>query len=257
MPTRRKVTFSCQKPQETNEDGVAAPYTILSNNPVQFDENGEVRYCLVNSTPDMSDVEHKEMLRLVFDEINHQIWPLRIVAADDPEDAYFKIHFVKEDGKVYDNDDKYLFDCPYKFKTSTLAVQYANYGGRWAGHCFINDVFYFKLFDTKNQKDIVNILIHEVGGHGMGLGHTMEENDILQPFYNHKNYWTKDSTRGIVSLYTPQMRASVQSDERQSIILDALRGAEYQDQPKAVKATAKKPIKKSAARRRKGVISRF
>jgi len=239
MPTRRKVTFSCQKPQETNEEGVAAPYTILSNNP-----------------PDMSDVEHKEMLRLVFDEINHQIWPLRIVAADKPEDAYFKIHFVKEDGKIYDNDGKYLFDCPYKFQTSTLAVQYANYGGKWAGHCFINDAFYFNLVDSKNQKDIVNILIHEVGGHGMGLGHSMAENEILQPFYNHKHYWTKDSTEGIISLYQSQMQKSVKQDERQGLIVRALTGA-------MADAVTEKPKKKKAKettspkRRRRRVISKF
>ena len=238
------VSYSCQGQKE---DGtVRKKYTILSNLPVRFDDSGEVGYSLVNRTSDMSEADQQKMLRLVFDEINHQIWPLRIVEKEDPKEAFFKIYFVT-DGKVSDTNGNHLFDAPYAFRENTLAVQYANSGSRWAGHCFINDKFLFDLYHSNSKRDITKILLHEVGGHGMGLGHSDHENEILNPIYNPDNYWTADSTRGILSLYLDQMKKVIERDERKRELANAMAGVE-------ASAKTAKVVKKPKKRRRRRIV---
>jgi hypothetical protein len=193
-------------------EGIAEEYTFMSNEPAPYNEQGIIYYHLANSSPDMSQIEHREMLSRVFAEMNYIMHPLRAIGTSDIKKAYFKIYFVDEKLDCRDEKGELLMKCPYQFKPTTLAVQYAHYGaykkgkfqkGKWAGYCFVNDRYLFQLnHDTKTEaKSIVNVLTHELVGHGLNLGHTDVLSDIMGPIYNPENTFGPDSCKGINEMY--------------------------------------------------------
>lgn len=210
--------YSCEQERSMG----IAEYSILSKTPVPF-INDIVKYKLINYSPDLTEAEHFYLLDKVFDEANFRLWPLRTEATTDEKEAYFKIHFVSANGWVMDGKKK-LVKCPYKFLSSTLAVQYANYGGKYSGHCYVNDKFLFTLYSKQGAYSIIKILKHEIIGHGFGLDHSELPGELMNSIYNENNELTIDTDLGLWSLYSETRLRALRRNETARLLYTAVSG---------------------------------
>lgn len=169
---------------------------VVSKYPrIPISENGEVYWSLLNWGDDMPHMDQVEVFQKVFGHFNYELYPVRFLSTSDHTKAYLKSAFVKEDDTVYLPHPWGVIKSPFSFieNPDAIAVCHFNYGGPWAGWCFINEKYYFALHSAVDRVRLYDVLIHEFYHGIVGLLHTAAPKDIMNAVYDPENVVTKDT----------------------------------------------------------------
>lgn len=121
--------------------------------------------------------------------------PIRFVSTSNPSETAFVLKFRK-------NSDS---DLEIKFEDSTIAYCYLPTQGKnrdYGADMYINDSLNFAEMHKPNHFNLFAVVVHEIG-HGLGLYHSEDNADIMQPYYLGENpvLITQDTIDGILKLY--------------------------------------------------------
>lgn len=179
-------------------------YSIASYEPIPYDENGVIYWTYLNLCEDIGEVEQVDIINSASKILDHELYPLRHKHTRDINKAYFKLCFVNKDGHVVNKERGTNFKSPFDFNDplnkDVIAVFYPKYNGQYSGWGFFNDTKFFSLVDDGRGVLLINSIVHE-WLHGVGVGHTNREEDIMYEYYGVDRRITDDTRDALDELY--------------------------------------------------------
>ena len=186
-----EIKYSCQ--------GQPLAYTRFGD-PLPVDENGELRWHMVNWGTDMDPYHQIGLLSNVFQKWNRYLAAFDFVST--AKDDYKWSIMWSLDDKIHMPDGT-IIDSPFSFNNNPdiLAVQFPSPNLV----CVINDNYDYSLDKPgPNVHNLAKVLLHEIG-HGLRLGHTTVKGDIMWDRYDPDAKITEDTINGLYELHKDQM----------------------------------------------------
>lgn len=175
--------------------------TVLTPGKKINHKNGVLYYHVANFTKDITKHEQIVTFKDLFQFYERENYPIQYRSTPDINEAYFKIFFVDENGYVKDENGETLTIAPVGFDDHVLATAYAPYGGRYEGHMYINDKWYWTMKATdKTKKEILPTLIHELA-HAFNLGHSNRRSSILFHAEQPNQEWDREASDMMFKIY--------------------------------------------------------
>lgn len=183
-----KRLFRKEKELRTCQDLLLSDYSLFPGKP--FINSAVITYHLADRTPDMMPAEVDEAVDKVFTLLAPVFSPIRFAKTTQKASANIVINFAS-------NGDN---DLPFAFEETTLGYAFAP--RRNKSTIWLNDKYNWDKLHSRDSINLTKVLLHEAL-HSLGLGHTNEPGDIMQPSYSANNSIniTQDSRKAVDVLY--------------------------------------------------------
>lgn len=182
-------------------------YSIASYQPIPYNKKGEIYWTYINLCEDIGEVEQVDIINSAAKLMDHELYPLRHKYTPDIDKAYFKFCFVGKDGYATNHTKNIRIKSPFNFQDplneDVIAVMYPKYDGHYSGWGFFNDTKFFTHVEDGEGILLINSIVHE-WFHGLGIGHSDKEEDIMFWQYGSDRRVTDDTRDGLDELYMDQ-----------------------------------------------------
>lgn len=186
-------------------------------------KNGVLFYHVANWSKDSTKYEQIMTFKDLFQFYERENFPIQYRSTSNPDEAYFKIYFVSESGKVFLEDGVTMFDSPVDMGSDVLAVAFAPYGGKWDGCMFINDRWYWNMKSSdKLKKDLLPTLIHELA-HNYNIDHSSNPKSLMYKEERDKQEWLLEESKLMFTIYASDRIDAVKNSHSAKLFVEYIR----------------------------------
>lgn len=165
------INYSCQSLP-------AGFSTIKGKNTIKANNAGEIYWYLANETPDLNRQIVIENIQKAFNIWGEVLDPIVFVQCSKKEEAEIVITFSHND--LLNTKDP--FKPPFPFNDGVLGYAFPPADHSYSSDLFINDEFQWDTTHSEDVKDLLTVLIHEIG-HTLNIGHSKDRKAIMYPTY--------------------------------------------------------------------------
>lgn len=203
-------------------------YTTVSADPLPL-KNNRIYWHLGNFSDDMEPYHQIGILNAAFQNWRNELPFYDFRGTQYLNRSIWRIYFVAPDNYIY-IDGKKAFKSPFDFQVSpkTIGCHYGWVKGyKYALHLFVNDNKFIYHTKGDGRIDMEVFCTHEIG-HGLELGHTDVEGDIMGVTYDPDATITDDSRAAIVAKHYKNMLEGVKDHN----VFKYLSGHQLNEKPK-------------------------